>query len=566
MGDEEKKENDHETEQKSAMGGGEKDRKTSRILVGIIILLALALVGAGIWIFSLKKNGSGKEKTAGTTATVTEETAESETAGDASTDKPSEKEKADTSSGDPAKKQEVYADFSVEGDAWGDKPTVNISINIHNGSAEDISDWKVTVPGFQDAEIQGSWNGKFKIQDDILTVTSTGEDWNKTIAAGGELLNIGGTVQFPDSDALEAVKRAVPVLTAGGKEYKKTAGNAETTGTTEKSTEAGKTEADSEKTDAGSGKTDKSGEKSGKTPVQEHGALSVKGTDLVDKNGDPYQLKGVSTHGLAWFPQYVTEDTFRTFRDDWGANLIRLAMYTAENGGYCEGGDQEKLKSLVEDGVQDATDLGMYVIIDWHILHDETPLKYQDEAVAFFQEMSEKYADYDNVLYEICNEPNGSATWQDVKQYAETVIPEIRKNDKDAVIIVGTPTWSHDVDVAAADPLTGYDNIMYAVHFYAATHKEDLRSKVEKAHEAGLPVFVSEFSICDASGNGSIDYDSAEAWMDLIRKLNLSYAAWNISNKAETSSLLKSSCTKTADWSESDLSETGTWLKQQMQK
>jgi endoglucanase len=240
-------------------------------------------------------------------------------------------------------------------------------------------------------------------------------------------------------------------------------------------------------------------------------------------------------------------------------------MYTAENGGYCEGGNQSELKSLVEDGVDYATELGMYVIIDWHILHDLTPEKYQDEAIAFFDDMSAKYADYDNVLYEICNEPNGSTTWSDVKSYAEAVIPVIRANDEDAIIIVGTPTWSQDVDLAADDPITGEDNIAYTTHFYAATHKENIRDKVKTARDKGLCVFISEFSICDASGNGGIDYDSAEDWFDYINDNDMSYAGWSLCNKNETSALISSSCDKTSGWTDDDLSDAGIWLKSQIQ-
>ena len=144
------------------------------------------------------------------------------------------------------------------------------------------------------------------------------------------------------------------------------------------------------------------------------------------------------------------------------------------------------------------------------------------------------------------------------------MIPVIRKNDKDAVIIVGTPTWSQDADIAADDPIEGYDNIMYTIHFYAATHKENIRNKLKTARDKGLAIFISEFSICDASGNGGIDYGEAEKWMDLIREYNLSYAGWNVSNKDETSSLIKSSCTKTSGWTEDDLSETGIWLRKQI--
>ena len=230
------------------------------------------------------------------------------------------------------------------------------------------------------------------------------------------------------------------------------------------------------------------------------GPLSLAGTQLTDSGGNPVQLRGISTHGLAWYPDYVNEACIRQFREDWGMNVIRLAMYTAESGGYCTGGDKEGLKSLVKNGVEYATACGMYVIIDWHILSDGNPNTYIKEAKAFFQEMSQEYADYTNVIYEICNEPNGGTSWSQVKSYAEEVISVIRENDEDGIILVGTPNWCQYVDQAAADPIMGYENIMYTLHFYAATHTDSLRKAMVNAVEAGLPIFVSEYGICDASG------------------------------------------------------------------
>lgn len=290
------------------------------------------------------------------------------------------------------------------------------------------------------------------------------------------------------------------------------------------------------------------------------GALHVEGTKLCGSDGKPVQLKGISTHGLAWFPDYVNEECFAQFRTQWDVNVIRLALYTAEYNGYCSGGDQNQLKALVHSGVTYATNQDMYVIIDWHILSDSNPNQHISEATAFFDEMSRAYADHNNVLYEICNEPNGGTTWGDIKTYANTVIDVIRKNDRDAVIIVGTPNWSQYVDQAASDPITGFDNIMYSLHFYAATHKEDLRGKMVSAIQSGLPIFVTEYGICDASGNGGIDRGQAQQWIALMDQNDISYVAWNLSNKGETSAILDSSCTKTSGFSESDLSESGRWL------
>ena len=290
------------------------------------------------------------------------------------------------------------------------------------------------------------------------------------------------------------------------------------------------------------------------TPVEQHGALHVSGTDLMDSEGSKFRLKGVSTHGIAWFPQYVNKESFQTLRDKFGINTIRLAMYTNKSEGY---GPEAVQK--VQEGVQYATELGMYVIIDWHVLSEGNPNKHKTEAKKFFTKMAKQYAGQDNVIYEICNEPNGAVTWKKhIKPYAKTIISTIRKYSKNAVIVVGTPTWSQDVDVVAQSPLKS-KNVMYALHFYAATHKEWIQAQLKKAHTKGLPVMVTEFSICDASGNGALYKSSARKWMKLLDKYNISYTAWSLCNKNESSALISSSCNKTSDWTRNDLSPAGKW-------
>ena len=296
-------------------------------------------------------------------------------------------------------------------------------------------------------------------------------------------------------------------------------------------------------------------------PVGEAKPLHVEGTHLSDSEGNAVQLRGVSTHGLAWFPDYVSEDAFRTLRDDWGANVVRLAMYTAEYGGYCNGGDKEELKALIDKGVRAADALGMYVIIDWHILQDGNPTTHQAEAVEFFAEMSAKYAQYDNVLYELCNEPQNSPWATVIKPYAQAVIPAIRQNDPDAIVIVGTNTWSQDVEEVIGNRLED-DNVVYTFHFYAATHKDAYRQKVIKALDAGVPVFVSECGLCDASGGGGVDRTSAKAWFDLLNERGVSFVAWSLCNKNETAALIRSDCAKLSGWAESDLTESGLLFRQ----
>lgn len=297
------------------------------------------------------------------------------------------------------------------------------------------------------------------------------------------------------------------------------------------------------------------------------GRLHVKGTKLVDKKGHEVQLRGVSTHGLSWYPQYVNDKCFAQLHDKWGANVVRLAMYTEEYNGYCSGDAKNRsdLKKLIKKGVKLAKKHKMYVIVDWHILSDGNPNSHKKEAKAFFREMSREFKGYNNVIYEICNEPNNGTSWKEIKSYARSVISTIRENDKKAVIVVGTPTWSQDVDQAAADQIKG-ENLMYALHFYAATHKADLRNKMTAAINKGLPVFVTEYGICDASGNGAIDKEEANRWVQTMDEYGVSYIAWNLSNKQESSSIIKSSCPKVSGFKKSELSDEGRWLYHLLRK
>lgn len=287
--------------------------------------------------------------------------------------------------------------------------------------------------------------------------------------------------------------------------------------------------------------------------------LHLKGTQILNSQNKVIQLKGLSTHGLSWYPQYVNKSTFSKLKSDFKINTIRLAMYTEEYNGYCSGNasNRKKLKNLIDKAVKYTKELNMYVIIDWHILSDGNPNKHVSAAKSFFSEMAKKYKKEDHIIYEICNEPNGTS-WSQIKKYANKVIPAIRKYKKDALVIVGTPTWSQDVDKVSklSDKYT-----LYALHFYAGTHKQSLRNKLNTALKKKIPVFVSEFGMCNADGRGAINKSEAKKWLTLLDKNKISYVAWNISNKNETCAILKSSCKKTSGFKSSDYSNSGKWLK-----
>lgn len=308
----------------------------------------------------------------------------------------------------------------------------------------------------------------------------------------------------------------------------------------------------------------------GETPYEVHGNLSVGKSSaysapvILDKNGNPFQLRGASTHGVQWFPEYINEDAFRTLRDDWGINTVRLALYPRE-GGYLQG-SKDRMDQKIAEGVSAAEKLGMYIILDWHVLN-YNPNDDLEAARSFFRTYASKYASCGNMLFEICNEPV-STPWydgssRDIYTYCRDIAGVIRGCGSNAVILCGTNTWSQDVDQVAQKPLSGdgFSNVMYTLHFYSATHYDNIKNKLKTALAAGTPVFVSEFGVCDASGNGNYDTANADSWMKLLCDNGISFCCWSLCNKNEAASYIQSSCAKTSGWTEDDLTTTGRWYR-----
>ena len=288
--------------------------------------------------------------------------------------------------------------------------------------------------------------------------------------------------------------------------------------------------------------------------------LRVTGGRLTDETGAAVQLRGIGTHGIGWYPQYINPDCFTWLKNDMNCDIVRLALYVTENGGYCTGGDRKALDRLVRDGIRFAADAGLYVIVDWHVLREGDPGLYTQEAISFFESLTSEFGNDPHILYEICNEPNG-VEWKRIREYALSVIPAIRRNAPDAVILIGTPEWSQRIDAPAEDPVTEYDNLMYTLHFYAATHSDALyEERLRFAAENGTPVFVSEFGMSDANGVCMVDLRQAEIWLKRLDALGISYIAWGLDNKDDLASLLEPACSKVSGFRKEDLNRAGKWL------
>jgi endoglucanase len=288
----------------------------------------------------------------------------------------------------------------------------------------------------------------------------------------------------------------------------------------------------------------------------EAGALQVKDVDgqmkLCDKNGEPVQLRGMSTHGLQWFGEIINDNAFSALSTDWECNVIRLAMYIGETGYATD----PTLKDLVYQGIDLALANDMYVIVDWHVLAPGDP---NDPIYAgaydFFDEISSAYKDNAKnfqIIYEICNEPspnstggqcltNDAAGWEKIKSYSEPIISMLREKG-DNIILVGSPNWSQRPDLAADDPIDA-TNLLYTVHFYSGSHfssenssdRGNVMSNARYALDNGVGIFVSEWGSSEASGNNGPFLDEADIWLDFLNQNEISWVNWSLTNKNETS-------------------------------
>ena len=293
--------------------------------------------------------------------------------------------------------------------------------------------------------------------------------------------------------------------------------------------------------------------------VKKHGQLKVAGTQLVDVNNEPIVLRGMSFGWHSMWPRFYNEDAVSWLKKDFKCTVVRAAMgVEAGESPYIK--KPEFSKEKIEAVINGAIKSDIYVIIDWHSHNINL-----EESKVFFDEMSKKYGKYPNIIYEVFNEPDYE-TWPEVKAYAEEVIKVIRNNDPNNLILVGSPRWDQDVNLPAEDPIKGYNNLMYTMHFYAATHQKVLRDRTDEAIKSGLPIFVSESAGMEATGDGPLDYKAWQEYINWMESKKISWITWSVSDKDETCSILKKSAKSNGNWKKKDLKESGIKVRELLRK
>jgi endoglucanase len=292
--------------------------------------------------------------------------------------------------------------------------------------------------------------------------------------------------------------------------------------------------------------------------VKLNGQLKVEGVQLVNQHGKPVVLRGVSFGWHNWWPRFYNAGAVKWLHQDWNCSVVRAAIGVEPEEGFIKKPEwsKEKAKAVVDGAITE----GIYVIIDWHSHSINL-----EEAKLFFKEMATTYGSRPNIIYEIFNEPD-KETWQEVKDYSIELIKTIRAIDPDNIILVGSPHWDQDIHLAADDPIKGHKNLMYTMHYYAATHKQWLRDRCDYALQKGLPLFISECAGMEATGDGPLNHEEWNKWIEWAEAKKVSWITWSVSDKNETCSVLLPSAASDGNWKDADMKESGIKTRELIRK
>ncbi|MBO0608641.1 cellulase family glycosylhydrolase [Myceligenerans salitolerans] len=298
------------------------------------------------------------------------------------------------------------------------------------------------------------------------------------------------------------------------------------------------------------------------TPVAANGQLHVCGVNLCNEDGTRIQLRGMSTHGTQWYSQCVNDESLDTLAYDWNADVVRISTYVQE-GGYET--DPERFTDLVHRYIDMLTARGMYAIVDWHMLEPGDPHVNLERAKTFFTAVAERHSGKNNIIYEVANEPHG-VSWQTIKSYHEEIVPVIRAQDPDAVVLLGTRGWSSlgesegsDESEVVNDPVDA-SNVMYTFHFYAATHRDDYLGTLSRAADR-IPMFITEFGTQNSAGEGANDFAMAQRYLDLAASKKISWVNWNFSDDHRSGAVLTPGSCAAGTYGTGNLKEAGLWIR-----
>mgnify|MGYP001806368286 CR=1 FL=1 len=205
--------------------------------------------------------------------------------------------------------------------------------------------------------------------------------------------------------------------------------------------------------------------------------IKVQGNQFVAQDGKAMVFRGLNVadpdnlHTKGHWEKVFFQEI-----KNWGANIVRFPVHPSA---WRKRGKAEYLK-LLDDGVKWATELGLYVIIDWHSIGNLRTEMYQSdnyettqkETFEFWRTMAKHFKGNNTVaFFELFNEPTvaggqlGTCSWEQWKTLNEEMIGIIRAHGNDAIPLVAGFNWAYDLTPVKENPINAV-GIAYVSHPY----------------------------------------------------------------------------------------------------
>jgi hypothetical protein len=273
--------------------------------------------------------------------------------------------------------------------------------------------------------------------------------------------------------------------------------------------------------------------------------VKVEGNKFVTGPGKTIVFRGLDTSDPDKLERdkHWNKEYFQVMKN-WGANIVRFPVHPAA---WRRQGQENYLK-LLDQGVQWATELGMYVIIDWHSIGNLRSELYQNpmyettkkETLEFWRTMAKHYKSNTTVaLFELFNEPTvmngqaGTCNWPQWKELVEEMIVVIRANGSQAVPLVAGFDWAYDLTPVEQDPINA-PGIAYVSHPYPMKRQKPWAPQWTKDWgfvAKKYPVILTEIGFSGADERGAhVPVISDESYGEAITKYadenGISYTVW----------------------------------------
>lgn len=307
-----------------------------------------------------------------------------------------------------------------------------------------------------------------------------------------------------------------------------------------------------------------------------HGAPVKKGKYIIGDDGNQIEFRGIGTHALLQYGNLHTLEALSSLRD-LGVNLIRITVYIENYTFLHSDGQQAKgyiaapteTKAEIEKIVNYCEQLGLYVLLDWHVYSwgagSGTGIFHEEEATEFFTYFCTLYKDKPFVMYEIANEPHH----QTINEYVpfvtamHTLIHSIVENP---IIVTGT-CKDNTTDLWSAFKSNGLDDIFISSHAYGNSINVD---KYKAMWDVNMPIFNTEWGNAQASGDGNREDERTIALIKYYHEQKIPHSVWKLTDQAMTCAVLKNTGNINSEkyatgFTEEDLSAEGTlyfiWFK-----